>query len=200
MSKFSGKCDLYDCIEIQGGFDEFKKVYKELYVGNQKLEYETELDLAPFYGHIPIHSYVFNGEGYMKLSEDSWIDKREKEFGYHPSNDIYRNALAEEIKKLRGVDEANHPLYVYQNHLYGHYYVVSEELSYEDAHCDECGDSEYLVAEIKKYDEIAEFIKKIDDRTYDESLEDWNHDEAKDILELEKEMYELWEVINGSNR
>lgn len=50
-------------------------------------------------------------------------------------------------------------IYVYENHLYGHLYSVDHELSYDEAYCDECGDTEHLVCVINSLEDIKKFIE-----------------------------------------
>lgn len=51
MSRYSGRCDLYDTIQIQGGFDNIKNY--TIYVNNESkpLKINTIKDLEPYYSY-----------------------------------------------------------------------------------------------------------------------------------------------------
>lgn len=60
------------------------------------------------------------------------------------------------------------PIYVYQNHLYGRLYCVDHPLLYEECYCEECGDSDFLISEIRCRKDIDYFIEEnTNDYCYD---------------------------------
>lgn len=80
MSKFSGKCDFYDHIEIFGVDDTLSS---DIYIGRNiiPLRFETEKDLIPYYPYL-IAMSVWDNEtkkGMIVLSEESFVDREEKE-------------------------------------------------------------------------------------------------------------------------
>ena len=109
MSRFSGKCDLYDCIIIHGSFDEFKKRFPHIYIGHgdTPIKYKRLKDLVPYYPYIPWFVYSEKkGHGIIRLSERSYIDELE-ENGSMPKEtaDRYRRMLEEEKER------SNAPVY-----------------------------------------------------------------------------------------
>lgn len=49
--------------------------------------------------------------------------------------------------------------YVYSNHLDGGFYICDHEQTYDECHCEQCGDSDWLEYEIKSEKDIEDFIK-----------------------------------------
>ena len=103
MSRFSGKCDLCDIIEITGGFEEFKGT--KLFIGdyNHPLVYDSEKDLIPYYPYIEMmgfHDNKNSKNSVMILSEKSWIDIEEERYGKFSCHDYYRKMLEDELKKV----------------------------------------------------------------------------------------------------
>lgn len=80
MSKFSGKCDFYDSIEICG-FD-FNKYEVYLGHGGEPLKFAREEDLIPYYPHIIGCSFTNNTEkrSVIYLTSKSWVDIEEEEW------------------------------------------------------------------------------------------------------------------------
>lgn len=76
MSKFCGKCDFADSIEIRG-VD--KILEAEIYVGNKKLEAETYKDLIPYLAYIVGIMASSDGRMYIRLSRESYVDTEEKD-------------------------------------------------------------------------------------------------------------------------
>lgn len=79
MSRFSGKCDLADTIDIH---DE-KILNAKIYVGNSNkpLQINEIKDLIPYYPHI-IGAACFDnvdGKSVIHLSSESWVDHEERE-------------------------------------------------------------------------------------------------------------------------
>jgi hypothetical protein len=90
MSKFSGKCDFYDHIQIFG-LD--KILASKIYVGDHTiipLRIDTEQDCIPYYPYLIGMSCTENGVGVIHLSNESFIDTEEKEY----LNWILRDVLA----------------------------------------------------------------------------------------------------------
>lgn len=91
MSKFSGKCDFYDHIEIFGVDDTLSS---DIYIGRNiiPLRFETEKDLIPYYPYL-IAMSVWDNEtkkGMIVLSEESFIDREEKELLTYSLNHLLR--------------------------------------------------------------------------------------------------------------
>lgn len=109
MSKFSGKCDLADIIDIYGGYDKIKEY--EIYVGDLEhpLIHNCLRDLVPYYPYIEIIGYGNHetNKGTIILSKKSWVDIEEERYGHHIIYDMYRRYLAEEIKKSKGENYGN---------------------------------------------------------------------------------------------
>ena len=112
MSRFSGKCDLCDIIEIAGGFKKFKKQGYKVFVKQdtskgyldtttfnitncRELEYKDEIDLIPYYPYIEI----IGVDKKIYLSDKSWVDTCEERYGYHDIYNYYREELAKELEK-----------------------------------------------------------------------------------------------------
>lgn len=101
MSKFSGRCDLADVIDICGGFEKFKKVTSVIYVGESDVPVKCEKiqDIIPYYPYIITSSISQNGKNVYWLSSKSWVDIEEKLYGHHTIHDCYREELKKEIEK-----------------------------------------------------------------------------------------------------
>lgn len=88
MSKYSGKCDFYDYIEIHS----LNKVLaSNIYIGDNPvpLRISSQEDCIPYYAHLVILSGTTYGIGNVVLSSESYIDTEEKEH----LNWILRDAL-----------------------------------------------------------------------------------------------------------
>lgn len=102
MSKFSGKNDFYDTVEIFG-IDYILNC--KVFVGKKK---EPEfllvpIDCVPLYPHI-VTAAIYdraNETGYIRLSEKSWVDMEEERCGKMKEYEIYRRALQEELEKAK---------------------------------------------------------------------------------------------------
>lgn len=88
MSKFSGKCDLYDMVEMIHCDGDEKKVQEfidnaEFYMcvhgRDVKLDIQDRKDLALYYPYIVSMACHSNGHHYICLSSDSFIDQEEQE-------------------------------------------------------------------------------------------------------------------------
>ena len=54
MSKYTGECDFYDLISIQGGFEDFNNIKRyKIYVGDSilPLSFNSIVDLEPYYAY-----------------------------------------------------------------------------------------------------------------------------------------------------
>lgn len=49
--------------------------------------------------------------------------------------------------------------YVYSNHLDGGFYICDHKQTYDECHCEQCGDSDWLEYEIKSEKDIEDFIE-----------------------------------------
>lgn len=84
MSKFSGKCDVYDTlISIHQYTDEELKNNVKIYVGSSKepLQINSCKDLIPYYPYI-VASASFNNperKSIIQLSKESWVDTEERD-------------------------------------------------------------------------------------------------------------------------
>ena len=100
MSKFSGKCDFYDEIEIFG-LD--RVLSGKIYIGENDypLPIKTYYDCIPYFPNIVIMSFYDNITGcyIIRLSEKSWVDIEERRYGKMPIHDYYRQLLKEEKEK-----------------------------------------------------------------------------------------------------
>lgn len=97
MSRFSGKFDFCDKIDIQG-LDRILRC--DVYCKGQRLELKTRRDCIPYYPHIPCLCWWDNerGRGTIHLSEKSWVDIEEERYGHMKTHDFYREALRKEME------------------------------------------------------------------------------------------------------
>lgn len=79
MSKFSGKCDFCDTVMIHGP-DVIINDYR-VYVGGQivPLAFAEVKDLIPYYPYIVSMMSCNHNGGVIWLSEESWVDKEERD-------------------------------------------------------------------------------------------------------------------------
>lgn len=78
MSRFSGKCDLYDHIEICGLENTLKS---KIYLGwdsDEPLDIKEERDLVPYYPFVISMGAYENGVGTIHLMSKSWVDYEEE--------------------------------------------------------------------------------------------------------------------------
>lgn len=72
MSIFTGKCDLYDSVEmLDGGFKNFMSRYKNgvtIEVGDKKFDVTTRDDILPYYTHLVAVMTCANDKCYIMLS------------------------------------------------------------------------------------------------------------------------------------
>lgn len=101
MSRFSGKCDFCDQIEIFG-LDMILK--SKVYVGNSDipLELKSLEDCIPYYPYVVSASFTDKEiGGVIYLTAKSWVDIEEERYGYMRMHDYYRNELKKVIEKTR---------------------------------------------------------------------------------------------------
>lgn len=83
MSRYSGKCDLFDVLEIHNYTLEELQDNVKIYVGNSKepLHIEKMSDLIPYYPHIIWSAYYNNVErkSVMHITSESYVDREERE-------------------------------------------------------------------------------------------------------------------------
>ena len=101
MSKFSGKCDFYDHILINGLENILKS---KVYVGRSRepLKLTCEADCIPYYPYVISACCCTHGVGTIYLTERSWVDIEEKQIGHLPAHDMYRAFLQEELDRVAG--------------------------------------------------------------------------------------------------
>ena len=96
MSKFSGKCDCYDCI-IEGNMD---WQHSEIYIGksNVPLSIHTKQQLIPYYPYIVTMSYFDTDRqvGIIRLSSDSYVNIEEQD-----CLNVYLKLLLNTYKKYK---------------------------------------------------------------------------------------------------
>lgn len=98
MSKFSGKCDFYDEIEIMG----LERIMNSsVYVGDSEepLNLTCLADCVPYYPHIVCIAYHdnVNSCSYIRLSEKSWVDIEIERYGKFRIHDYYKEELRKEL-------------------------------------------------------------------------------------------------------
>lgn len=100
MSRFSGKCDFYDEIEIFG-LD--RVLTANIFIGenNCPISITCYEDCIPYFPHIITMSFYdkTTGRHIIRLSEKSWVDIEEERYGKIPIHDYYRKLLQEEKEK-----------------------------------------------------------------------------------------------------
>lgn len=104
MSKFSGKCDFYDMIQMCEGVDGLKSRYANVYVGygdgQIKLDLDDHASLVQYYPHIISASASSeNDDGVIYLTAKSWVDIEEERYGHLKMHDYYRERLQQEMEK-----------------------------------------------------------------------------------------------------
>ena len=120
MSRFSGKCDLYDSVVMIGGYD-VKDI--ELYLNKGERSYPLKItearDLIPYYPYVPGMSVYSDGK-YKAWISESFIDSEERELlesdlywlkrewrkckrkgiEFNPDNSWYDKQLIARVKEL----------------------------------------------------------------------------------------------------
>lgn len=106
MSKFSGKCDVYDdFIEIQGLTDESDWSKIKIYHKDQLLDIKSVKDLLPYSAHLISMEYRHNGECTAHISDISFVDREEQEMLYIYLEDAKREYRRCRRKKIEFVPE-----------------------------------------------------------------------------------------------
>ena len=100
MSRFSGKCDFYDEIEIHG-LDRILSA--KVYVGDctKPLKLKCLADCVPYYPYVVVSSFDLGGCMELHLTSKSWVDIQEERYGHFACYDNYRKILIEEIEKYK---------------------------------------------------------------------------------------------------
>lgn len=102
MSRFSGKCDFYDSIEIHG-IDHILNC--NVYVGNSDtpLSLHSIADCVPYYPYVVSVSGIDNVNkcGMIRLMDRSWVDIEEERYGPMRIHQYYRDELRKELEKYR---------------------------------------------------------------------------------------------------
>lgn len=85
MSRFSGKCDFLDSLEIRDIVDDLEKFnsWKKktvIYINREELEFETIKDLVPYYTHIITLSHFSDNKNIVHLSSKSWLELEEERY------------------------------------------------------------------------------------------------------------------------
>lgn len=99
MSKYSGKCDFADHINIHG-MDSVRK--SKIYLGYDNfiagisLNIKSERDAMPFYAHIISFCSMRDGVGNVILTERSWLDLEEED-----RLKLYRDAAIKEYRRCK---------------------------------------------------------------------------------------------------
>lgn len=86
MSRFSGKCDVYDTLVIIHNYtDEELKNNVRIYMNGELLDIENRKDLIPYYPHLLVSSSFNNKKriSNVKITSYSNVDKEEKDWLEH---------------------------------------------------------------------------------------------------------------------
>lgn len=75
MSKFTGKCDFYDQIEVCG-IDSVLNA--DIEIGNKHIQLKSLKECALYYPNIISMSCASNDHSYIKLTDDAWFNIEEK--------------------------------------------------------------------------------------------------------------------------
>jgi hypothetical protein len=75
MSKYSGKCDFYDVIEIHG-ID--KILNSRVFVGDEEVFLKSEKDCIKYYPYVVSTSHTDKDGGTFHLTDRSWVDIEEE--------------------------------------------------------------------------------------------------------------------------
>ena len=105
MSKFSGKCDFYDEIEIFGLENILKS---KVYVGENKepLNLTCREDCIPYYPYVVTCSVKTNNVGTIHLTSKSWVDIEAEKYGEFGCHNHYRELLKKELEKAKNAGSA----------------------------------------------------------------------------------------------
>lgn len=105
MSRFSGKCDFCDEIEIFG-LDHI--LNSDVYVGDSKqpLRLASLRDCVPYFPYVVsmAHHNQEKNRGYIRLTSKSWVDIEEERYGHFKTLDYYRERLEKELELAKSPD------------------------------------------------------------------------------------------------
>lgn len=109
MSIFTGKCDLYDSVEmLDGGFKNFMSRYKNgvtIEVGDKKFDVMSRDDILPYYTHLVVVMTCTNDKCYIRLSSrpytqtlieerNEWIKRYKRNIKNWSKNPEHKNNRA----------------------------------------------------------------------------------------------------------
>ena len=102
MSKYSGKCDVYDSVIMINNIIDFKKL--KIYAYNNEiipLRIDSQKDLMPYYSFLTsFRSGNKDGDCIIHLSSQSWVDIEEKERLEYKMDDLKRYYRSCKRKKV----------------------------------------------------------------------------------------------------
>lgn len=105
MSRFSGKCDFCDEIEI---FGLEHILNSEVYVGDSEepLKLTCLADCVPYFPHIVClsHHDTKKNCGHIRLTDKSWVDIEAERYGEHQIHEYYREGLRKELIRAQSPD------------------------------------------------------------------------------------------------
>ena len=105
MSRFSGKCDFCDEIEI---FGLEHILNSEVYVGDSEdpLNLTCLADCVPYFPHIVClsHHDTKKNCGHIRLTDKSWVDIEAERYGEHQIHEYYREELRKELIRAQSPD------------------------------------------------------------------------------------------------
>lgn len=102
MSKYSGKCDVYDHLGDKS--DEYI-ANSDIYFGYEAvpLRINSQKDLMPYYPHLVCMAICSNGKHVVNITERSFVDTEEEEI---------LNCDLEELKRLRRSKKRKHEEFI----------------------------------------------------------------------------------------
>ena len=115
MSIYSGKCDLYDQIEI---FGEKHILNSKIYIGNsdKPLEFNNIKEFIPYYPYIITSSCGDKNGSIIRLTDESYVDIHEKELLEFMLNEIMKIYNRCKRKKVKfDVDKTLNELWIIGN-------------------------------------------------------------------------------------
>lgn len=91
MSRFSGRCDLYDSLIMIGKVVDYSKVHIFIDDNPIELRIDSQNDLIPYYACIPSVSVYSDGEYFIRISGEPCFLEEE--------SDYHKDILYEEMVK-----------------------------------------------------------------------------------------------------
>lgn len=76
MSKYSGKCDVYDCLSDRT--DDYLQA-STIYIGDTKLDIKCQRDLLPYYPFLVSCACTSQGKSTIYMTRMSYVDSHERE-------------------------------------------------------------------------------------------------------------------------